>query len=410
MLSIFVAQTLCSEYCNETTILPDGFVCCSYETCSGYCYYRDETHQYCISEMDKFICVDMNKGPFVVIGSFFVPTLIMMVASCIKRAKVPAKTFIVDLILNLFLGMFVYGTICFVKFSENASLFFSVGCSCLFTIGIFRITNLCFNCDCGTGKDMTAEDFARKQNAFDVASTENCCECCRVKKSDDYNKCICNIECLEVLKDLRSPKVTKEELETIIEENHLIPPTPQIEIIDFDKGDKGQPIIRQTRYSPVQYGSWEEETAPPQIGNASLIAYRCHSKYIYDNDMKAEIEKAEAQAKEFNPKTASFQALVTISETAGTTHRAIGVAEDTCVVCCCTSCFVTHFLYQLLSFFGYSSIIDTIWFSSVQKIEETSIKKIALDEKTYRARCGERDRRLVEYARTGESLNTSIIV
>lgn len=398
MFSLLIVQALCGAYCNETSTLPDGIVCCNNETCSGYCYIFNQTEQYCVSNMEKFICVDTQKGYFAIVAVFFVPTLIMMFVSCIKRAKVPAATWVCDLILNLILGTAIYGTICIVHFFVFGAVFTIIGFILLFWFGLFRLLNPCYNFDCGNGKDMTPEDFKRRQNAIRFASSENCC---RVKEDDIDSTCACSIECLDVLKDLKSPKVPKDELKTIIEENHIIPPTPQIEIIDFTENDNGI-SINETRYQPIQYGSWEEDVTMPQIDNEPIIAYRCHSKYIYNDDMAKERVEAKAQARDID-KYGGHRALVEISETAGITHRVIGVDGDSCVVECCTSCFVTNFLYRFLSCIGYSSIIDTIWFSSARKIEDISIKKIAFDKKTYRAKCGERDRRLLEYAKSGEA-------
>ena len=419
MFSVLFAFSLCEEYCDETTNLTNGYVCCNNKACSGYCFhYEDEDdetkvvthHYYCASMKEKYMCVDAYIGYFATLVPFFVPTLIMYIIASIMKTKLPKATWVGDFLLNWLFGTSIYGAICAVHFLPIASFFLVFGIISFLLVGFFRIMNLLYYD--GNDKDVIDEDYAKKIDAIVDATPQcNCCGCCcggqnGGKRSGRF----CNTECLEVLKDLRSPKVTKEELQSIIEENHLIPPTPQIEIIDFEMSQNGPLISKAPKHCSVEYGSWEEETPMPHIGDASIIAYKCHSKYRYDNDMRNEIEKAKKQAQLMNPKRATYQACVEVTETSGITHRAIGVDGNSKIVGCCSSCIITHFLYKLLSFFGYSSIIDTIWLSSVQRIEETSIKKISFDEKTYRSRSGERDKMLVEFANAGDELDSSFLV
>ena len=395
------------DYCNESTELPENFVCCHNSICDGFC--AETTGMWrCATHTEKFYCIDAYNGILITIAACVFPTVLFWLISLILRTKLFKVVVIMDILTNICLGLSIYGAVCTVDFIWIGIYPLALGLCFFIMLFFFRCSNMTYNCDCGYGTDMTEEDFKKYDNAIRYAENiDCCCECCKTKKGD-YSSCAQSCECLEVLKQLRSPKVTKEDLDTIIFENHVIPPTPQIKVVDFNKGSKGETIIVKTSNHPVEYATWQEETAIPGVPNDEIVVYKCHSKYIYTEAMKQRMDNAEVDAFNTTEKVSRYKATMDIAETPGFTNRAIAINERTKMVDCCSSCFMVKFFYKFLVLIGYSSIVDLIWLSRTSILEETSIKKIA-DDDSLRAKCGERDRQFyATIERTGSEQAMSL--
>ena len=349
-------------------------------TCSGYCYTDVlPNSDRCATRKDVFFCINAYNGILIILGTLLIPTFLMFTVSLICRVKVPIITFLSDTGTNICLSLIIFGCACVSKFHNLGICPIIVAAPLYIAIFALRCLNASNDCDKGSIDNetdiMNEEDFKQKQKFVG-------------------SKIISTYECLEVLKQLKTPKISKRELMDIIQDNHTAPPTPEVTVIDFefdpiDNLKLKKNILQQSTY-PIDYASWQEDSKALKINPTTVISYKCDFKYEYDETMFPQIDTYKARALSEIPSDHPNRKALVFTNTHNMVHRAVAVTKESCCVSICSSCFVTKFFYYFLMVFGYTSIIDFIWLLKTTQIEDSSIKKISFAS-NFRAKKGERE-------------------
>lgn len=365
-----------AENCNESSLDP-GYVCCEDNPCKGRCVqidiYENRSKKECITEIQYHVCYTGYMYPAIMLG-FCIPTILFWVISCMTKTNVPLCTWITNIILNICLAAIVLSIPCLVIITGGVPLGFIIGGFSLF-LGVYSFIRVA-PCSGGPecGNDESFSDLVKENQMVNHTHTEAMAQscpcyssfcvskpydpfeindeyCCGMTEDTALNTC----DCVRFLRESRSPHVNRFELQMIIDENANLPPTPKSAGIAFYKTKAIYKVV-QKEVEPIQYGSWQENGVIEKITKKKVI-YRCNPHYIYHENMKEEIERANSAALEKVQNILSNQTSYDQFEFNGMTKRAI--YGNTCTFnVCSTSCY--NFFLSLIE---NSLVIENIlWY------------------------------------------------
>ena len=375
---IFLFSVIVRSHCNESEI-PDGYVCCKNVVCATkYCFntsYETVTNEVrkthviekCLDEKQYFFCMTFY-GTLSFIGVCIAPTIIAAFFQICFSYRIPKATIVFNLLSNIALGFLLSFIPCTDILALWRIFIIAFSGALLFILFILEFLNACNKC----------ESYTTYNGKYTYKS-----EACFIADS------------LVVHEELRLKKVTIEELNNIILENTAIPPELYATAVSYssDSIDSTQSSITEHSKSiPITYGSWEETNKLlPNIKNKKAVIYKLNRTYDYKDNMKKNIQNTYDQAQEQVERIYGYTPsyVSTTYQAQGQVDGAIGY-DRSCIVDCCTSCFIRNFIYQLMMFFGYNGIIDAIWRSNIKFVTHESHRIISLDE-SLRAKAGQRD-------------------
>ncbi|EAY04991.1 hypothetical protein TVAG_290610 [Trichomonas vaginalis G3] len=406
MFFALLLNTLAAK-CNESSLDP-GFICCEDNPCQGHCIKLNDSdvnsESKCITEAQYQICYAGYIYP-VFMAICCIPTIIFWILSCFSKTNVPSCTWITNIFLNICFCAVIQSIPCIVLIPGTPApmAFLIVGLALFMSIyPIARVSPCSGGPECcsvdnfsDAYKENYMADYASSRVVVDSCSC--CCECCVPKPYDPFNpkqELCCGVDedkaentcdCIRYIREARSSRVTKEELQVIIDENAIIPPTPKSAGIAFFRTKEGYHVV-QKEFEPIQYGSWQENRVRENISKDKII-YKCNARYIYNENMRQEIERANAAALEKVKGVSTYETSYDQFEFNGMTKRAI--YGNNCVFDVFSTC-CYRFFYEFLFMCGYNGISDYFWNRNAQRIVFKSTKEISMDD-SLRAKSGERD-------------------
>ena len=393
--------------------LPTGYVCCNNHSCEYFCYSYDTTTEYnvhgytlkktthneiCMTKHDYLYCYQAYPTILISFVCFMLPTLIAYLSSFIFKFSLSKVTFIFNVGSNISLALFVSSISCY-NFMTPANIsciiFGSTGLLLLF---IFERINVAKCCGLDQQAQRIAEKAERARQMRQIAEQCSCCTCCscccccnpECQTYDEMEEqtCCCNCDTAEVWGELGSVTVSNSDLESIMTENALIPPTPEYQIIRYYNSTENGVQINQTEKHPITYGTWQENGKFHQDDRkAQITVYKCHQKYKFQDNMTETLNLTKQEA--IGSRTQNI-AMRVCHDTVGQTNEVIATDTKQNFVSCCTGCCVRGYIYNILMFFGYNGLIDACWRSIVKVITFYSNKEISADD-SLRAKYNERD-------------------
>lgn len=400
-----------SAYCNESS-LQEGYVCCEDSPCEGHCIEYNGTNNKivgkCVGDTPYQLCYKGKIFPVTMI-MFCVPTIVFWIFACITDTNVPFCTWISNIGINICIAAIVQSSICLVMVPVAAAAiaFLSLGSSLFIAFYILvRVSPCAGGPECCTN---SMSNLTKESHAMNRARSNNncceCCSCCSYCKSGTYDpiqaeeEVCCGLteekientyDCVRFLRDVRAPRVSREELQSIMEENASIPATPKAIGIAFHKKDDGYSIDKR-EFEPINYSTWQENGNLDQIQNQKVI-YCCYPRYVYNENMRLEIERALTAAANKVKEASQYYSSYDVFEVSGMIRRAYYGDSATFNTFPKT---LYRILYEILLLIGYNGISDFFWNRNTQRIIFESVKEVSMDG-SLRARFGERDQTCTE--------------
>lgn len=386
---------LISSASNES----QNYVICNNKTCHGECKKDPEGDDYCYTELRQLFCTTGIMYP-IVIGSACVPTLFFMILSCFCKSHVTVCTWITNILINIFTGLLMSIMSCIVIDPAQKQYFAFITLPTIFSILVYSFARFgicsygpeCFERDQNDGKKLFAA-IAYQNHQINMETCSCLAGCCDTPephdpfnpKNIDYYKRDKYYDTLKFLRERKAPIVSLREINDIIEENAIIPPTAQVVAVQFVNTKDG-PLVVQKREEPITYGSWQELSIR-QKATGSKIIFKATSTYRYEENLRDELNRAGRAVLDKLPNDTEYKAVYDTCETSGMTRRAL--VGDSCIFKASKNC-LFRTLYELLFLFGYNGIIEFFWSIGADYVNFHSFKVLSAGN-DYRAAAGERD-------------------
>ncbi|EAY22599.1 hypothetical protein TVAG_036240 [Trichomonas vaginalis G3] len=323
------------------------------------------------------------------VGIFLSPTILFFIVNLFTRSNVVPTTWVHNIIKNAVIGAFTCLFIC--KEFDPFMLFTFVFINFVL-FGFTRCFACCAGPTCKEFNELEEEDYRFRmasREALEIQYAESCCACCTcctgvhaydpMKEEPEVG---CTRQTLETywdtgrtIREMKYQLVSSEDMQQIITENIVVPPTPKACAVGFVNGK--HIVIQDRQEEPINYATWQE-SLNEDVKNAkgSKIIYKCTPRYHYDQNMLPEITRAR-QAAIAKLSEGATKAAYDSFQNGGVTRFVLS-DQSSCAFRVLRT-IPMKILYELLFFLGYNALLDIIWGYGAVRIYHKTNKRMSME-------------------------------